>query len=269
MVGIFVTAEEAAVSRPCHFKTDQLVAWCIVPFDAKSRGPVERAEMVKNLGLRRVAYDWRAEHIPTFEQEILEYKKRDIEFFAFWDWTPEIEPLIQKHNIHPQIWKIAPSPNAATQEKKVELAGEALKPLAEKAISLGCNLGIYNHGGWSGEPANMVAICQWLRTELQSDKIGIVYNQHHGHEHIPTFQSDLQLMMPYLFCLNLNGMNQKPDPKIIPLGQGTEDTVLLKLILESGYSGPIGILDHRPEMDSELSLRQNLEGLNRFFSSKN
>jgi len=28
-----------------------------------------------------------------------------------------------------------------------------------------------------------------------------------------------------------------------------------------GYKGPIGILDHRDELDAEQSLRENLEGL--------
>ncbi len=42
-----------------------LVAWCNVPFDAKKSGPAERAEMVSQFGLQRVAYDWRAEHVPT------------------------------------------------------------------------------------------------------------------------------------------------------------------------------------------------------------
>ena len=37
---------------------DNLVAWCIVPFDAKNRGPAERVEMLKNLGFKKYAYDW-------------------------------------------------------------------------------------------------------------------------------------------------------------------------------------------------------------------
>ena len=35
------------------FASDNLVAWCIVPFDARKRSPAERAEMVRRLGLRR------------------------------------------------------------------------------------------------------------------------------------------------------------------------------------------------------------------------
>ena len=38
-----------------NFNRDQLVAWCIVPFDAKQRGPEARAIMVQGLGMTRVA----------------------------------------------------------------------------------------------------------------------------------------------------------------------------------------------------------------------
>ena len=79
MVMAILTSGATFVFGDHHKKTDNLaqenlVAWCIVPFDAKDRGPAERAAMLKRLGLRRVAYDWRDKHVPTFEQEILEYK---------------------------------------------------------------------------------------------------------------------------------------------------------------------------------------------------
>lgn len=38
---------------------------------------------------------------------------------------------------------------------------------------------------------------------------------------------------------------------------------MIRVVLTSGYQGPIGILDHRSEMDAEQSLRENLEGLKR------
>ncbi|MFN7141391.1 MAG: hypothetical protein ACK4UN_18850, partial [Limisphaerales bacterium] len=60
------------------FNRTNLVAWCIVPFDAKKRGPEERAQMLERLGIRRMAYDWRAEHIPTFDAEIAACKARNI-----------------------------------------------------------------------------------------------------------------------------------------------------------------------------------------------
>ena len=57
------------------FARDNLVAWCIVPFDSKKRGPVERVAMLERLGFRRYAYDWRAEHLPTFDAEEAELQK--------------------------------------------------------------------------------------------------------------------------------------------------------------------------------------------------
>ena len=35
----------------------------------------------------------------------------------------------------------------------------------------------------------------------------------------------------------------------------------MQFINDSGYRGPVGILDHRNEMDAEESLKQNLVGL--------
>src|SRR5690242_2920825 len=58
-----------AAAEPCKalFARDNLVAWCIVPFDSRQRSPEDRADLLKRLGFRRFAYDWRAEHLPTFE----------------------------------------------------------------------------------------------------------------------------------------------------------------------------------------------------------
>ena len=66
------------------FAKDNLVAWCIVPFDAKKRGPEERAAMLKRLGFTKFAYDYRAEHIPTFDAEMEALKKQGIELTAWW-----------------------------------------------------------------------------------------------------------------------------------------------------------------------------------------
>jgi hypothetical protein len=244
-----------------NFHRDRLVAWCIVPFDAKQRSPEARAEMVRGLGLTRVAYDWRDMHVPTFEEEIVQYKKHDIEFFAFWGWHDAFEPLIRKHGIHPQIWMMFGTPQSGTEEEKVKEAAEGLLPLVEKTRKHDLKLALYNHGGWSGEPKTMVAVCEYLKTHHNADHVGIVYNLHHGHEHIGDFAEQLALLQPYLLCLNLNGMNDNAEPKILPIGQGQHDEHLIGLIQRSGYTGPIGIIDHREELDSEESLRQNLTGL--------
>jgi hypothetical protein len=244
-----------------NFDKDRLVAWCIVPFDARQRGPAERAEMLVQLGLKRVAYDWRAKHVKDFEEEILQYKKHGLEFFAFWSVHEDAFRLFQKHKIHPQVWQTLGNPDAATQEARVEAAARAMLPLVERTRQLGCALGLYNHGGWGGEPANLVAVCKHLRAHHNAGHVGIVYNLHHGHGHIADFEKSLKLMQPHLLCLNLNGMNDDAKPKILPLGQGRHELALLNTIRQSGYRGAIAILDHRSVIDTEIALRENLDGL--------
>ncbi len=255
-------ADESSIGD--NLRRENLVAWCIVPFDANKRGPAERAEMIRRLGLRRVAYDWRAEHVPQFEEEILQYQKHGIEYFAFWSWHDAMEPLIKKHGIKPQIWIMCRSPSGDTQEQKVMNAAKSLMPLVNKTAALGLQLGIYNHGGWSGEPENMVAVCKYLRSQYDADHVGIVYNFHHGHDHIANFADSLKQMQPYLLCLNLNGMADAEaagNSKILPIGAGKHERRMIAAVQQSGYTGPIGILDHRSDLDSEKALQLNIDGL--------
>ena len=266
--GLVVVGDARGADSPKSslFDRSNLVAWCIVPFDATKRGPAERAKMVKEIGLQRVAYDWRSEHVPTFEAEIECYKENGIDFFAFWSWHDSIEPLIKKYGIHPQIWVMVPAVQGTDDAAKVEAAVTALLPMVKKTRALGLRLGLYNHGGWEGEPENLVSICKLLRDQHQADHVGIVYNFHHGHQHVDRFSKAFALMKPFLLCLNLNGM---ADPKkvdglrnkILPLGKGDHELEMMQEVVRQGYQGPIGILDHRSDVDSKEALQQNLNGL--------
>src|ERR1044071_1650221 len=104
-------AKGAASSPPSPlFARSNLVAWCIVPFDAKKRGPEQRAQMLDDLGLRRLAYDYRAEHIPTFAAEVEAMGRHKIELLAWWfpnelnDEAKGILSVIERHHIKPQLW---------------------------------------------------------------------------------------------------------------------------------------------------------------------
>ncbi|MDA1164501.1 MAG: TIM barrel protein [Planctomycetota bacterium] len=245
------------------FARDNLVAWCIVPFDGKKRGPAERAAMCAKLGLKKVAYDWRNEHIATFEEEILEYRKHGIEYFAFWGGHEEAYRLFRKYDLHPQIWRTAGSPAGKTQIDRVRAAAQQMLPLVDQARELGCKVGLYNHGGWGGDPENLVAVCEYLRKHHNGAHVGIVYNLHHAHSQLDVFAKKLALMKPYLLCLNLNGMTHDGEArgqKILPLGEGELDVSLAKTIRNSGYAGPIGIIGHTQD-DVEQRLQDNLDGL--------
>ena len=257
----------AVAGEPSLFRKGNLVAWCIVPFDAKQRGPKERADMLARLGITRLAYDWRAKHVPTFEAEILAMKARGIAFFAHWcsggaanKPNQTLIELAKKHGIRPQLWLTAPSPPAATQDERVCKAAAALKSTVDAAKAAGLKVGLYNHGGWGGEPETLTALARHFRETLGAGHVGIVYNFHHAHAHLVRFPKAFADMVPYLICLNLNGMTPK-GPKVLPMGKGTEDLKLLKMVRDSGYRGPIGILDHLPSEDSEVALRRNLDGL--------
>ena len=244
------------------FDKANLAAWCIVPFDAKKRTPEQRAEMLAKMGIHKAAYDWRQEHVPEFEREILAYQKHGIEMFAFWGVHDEALRLFEKYRLHPQLWVMMKGVGD-TQEAKVQSAAEGLLPVLAKAQKIGSKVGLYNHGGWGGEPENLVAVCEFLRQRHAIDHVGIVYNLHHGHSHLDRLPKAIEAMKPWLLCLNLNGMDIAGDTvgrKILPLGVGTQDVTVLRQIRASGYSGPIGILNHTDE-DAEGRLLDNLDGL--------
>jgi hypothetical protein len=70
-------------------------------------------------------------------------------------------------------------------------------------------------------------------------------------------------MMPHLLAVNLNGMvkgGDKTGKKILPLAQGDLDLELLRVIHDSGYRGPVGILGHTQD-DAAERLADNLDGL--------
>jgi sugar phosphate isomerase/epimerase len=249
------------------FGRDNLVAWCIVPFDARKRGPEERAVMLRRLGFRRFVYDWRAEHIPSFDAELDALERHGIALAGFWfpatlnQDARIILDLLERHKVRTQLWVTMqdPAPAARDQSVKVGAAVRTLRPIADEAARIGCTLGLYNHGGWFGEPENQIAIIG----RLERPNVGIVYNLHHGHDHLDRFRALLATMKPHLLALNLNGMvkdGDKVGKKILPLGQGDRDLDVLRTIVESGYRGPIGIIGHTQD-DAEQRLQDNLDGL--------
>jgi putative heme-binding domain-containing protein len=253
-------------SRSEFFARDNLVAWCIVPFDAKKRGPEERAAMLQRLGFKRFAYDWRAEHLPTLDAEVDALQRRQIKLQAVWFPASldadarRILDVLRRHQIKTQLWvTMGDPPRARTQAEKVATAARSIKLLADEAAKLGCTVALYNHGGWFGEPENQLAILDRVKRK----NVGIVYNLHHGHDHLDRFPALLTKMLPHLYAINLNGMSRGGDRvgrKILPLGQGEFDLQLLEAIRDSGYRGPVGILGHTLN-DAEDQLRDNLDGL--------
>ena len=258
-----------AETPPDIFARENLVAWCIVPFDTKKRGPEERAAMLERLGIKRLAYDYRAEHIPTFDAELDALQKHGVELTAWWfptvlnDEARNILAVIARHGVHPQLWVMGgggPVKSPEEQAQRVEQECARLRPIAEAAAQLGLKVGLYNHGGWFGEPENQLAIL----AKLALTNVGLVYNFHHGHGEIARFRELWPKMQPHLIALNINGMIPDGDRLgrgTITIGTGTEESWMLKVVRASGWRGPVGLVGDRPQLDAEDALRDNLAGL--------
>ena len=227
--------------------------------------------MLKSLGLTKLAYDYREEHVATFDAEVEAMKRHGIEFTAWWfpGLTAEgrlILDVIARHRITPQLWMTGggetPADDAA-RSAMVEAEAARIRPVAIAAAPLGCQVALYNHGGWFGEPENQISIIERLQRDGIKN-VGLVYNFHHGHPHLARFADMWKSMMPHLLAVNLNGMVVNGDQtgqKIMTLGEGDQELGMMRIIRDSGWQGPVGLIDHRPETDSENTLRDNLRGL--------
>lgn len=257
---------------PENFQRENLVAWGIVGFDARQRSPAERAAMLERLGIRRLAYDWREEHIDRFEEEFLACGEHGIELFAFWKGEESAFELFERHALAPQVWHPLRTGKGLSNQDRIESAAEQLLPIAEETARRGLRLGLYNQGGWGGLPSNLVAVCKSLR-DRGHEHVGIVYNFHHAHPRATEFAEDLALMKPYLLCVNLNGMADpnradvsKKENRIKPVGRGVHEEAMIRELLVQGYDGAVGIIGNRPDLDVEEVLRKNLEGLESLLS---
>jgi hypothetical protein len=260
------TAHSQFNAKP--FEQPNLMAWCIVPFDASKRSPEDRAAMLKRLDIRKFAYDYRAEHVPTFEREIVALKENGIELSAWWfpgvlnDEAKMTLALFEKTNQHPQLWIMGGGDQNMTPEQADAFAAqetERIRSIAIAAEKVGCKVGLYNHGGWFGQPENLVRLVK----QVNMSNVGVVYNLHHAHDQLDRLPAVLKMLKPYMLVLNINGMQtdgERVGKKILPIGQGDRDEQVLTAIAESGYDGPIGILNHTDE-DAEKRLVANLQGL--------
>ena len=267
---LLMWAQAPAQKNGLVFSKKNLVAWCIVPFDSKKRGPEERAIMLNGLGITKFAYDWRREHIPSFDAEMEALKKHNITLQSFWysgGLSPEkdenlriILELLKRHNLKTQLWcffKPDSSFHTLSQEEKVRLISRPIAYVAGELGKIGCSLGLYNHGGWYGEPENQLAIIQ----HLNKPNIGIVYNFSHAENEIRRFPEFFPKILPHLYTLNITGMQGGHPAVVVPVGRGNIEKGMIDIVRKSSYRGPIGIINEDFAPDAEDGLKMNMEGL--------
>jgi len=254
------------------FAQENLVAWCIVPFDNQHRTPKERIEMLKRLNFSQYAYDWRHQHLDSFPEEIKLAKQNGIFITAVWLWidrdsdspgklsedNEKVLQILKENGLMTQLW-VGFNNNFFeydTDEIKISKGVEMLKYLRKRTMSIATSMALYNHGDWFGEPENEIKILK----EVNDPGIGLIYNFHHGHHQIESFPTLLTKMSPWLWTVNINGM-KKEGPQILPVGSGDKEVEMLKELKKSGFKGSIGILGHIEDEDVEQVLQRNLKGL--------
>ena len=149
--------------------------------------------------------------------------------------------------------------SADEAEAFVNKEAERIRTIAVAAQKIGSTVGLYNHGGWFGVPENQIELIR----RIGMPNVGVVFNLHHAHDQLDRLPTVLAKLMPHLLVININGMQydgERLGKKILPIGEGDRDLEVLKAISESGFKGPIGILNHTDE-DAKTRLQRNMSGL--------
>jgi len=261
------------------FAPANLLAWCIVPYDEKHRTPAERMAMLKRLGFTQYAWDWRQQHLKDLPEEIRLARASGIRLRAIWLWIDAqsdgvghlgegnraVLDAVNAAHLSVEFW-IGFHANffeGIEEPERIRRGAAMVAYLRNQAAPSGSTVALYNHGDWVGEPENEIKIIQ----AVGDPSVGMVFNFHHAHTMIDAFPRLLPRMLPYLRAVNLNGMRPE-GPKILPIGAGTREREMIRLLAASGYAGPLGLLCHIEDADAEVVLRRNLDGLRTLVSEE-
>lgn len=264
-------ASREAIRSPL-FADENLLAWCIVPYDQRERSPAERIALLRELGLRQYVWDWRERHLSTLNQEIEAAREGGVKLRGVWLWIDERNDRIGA--LGPANTKVVQTVAAAglslewwvgfhanvfsqaTDGERIAKGAAWATYLRDLAAPSQGTIVLYNHGDWFGEPENQIRII----AAAGKERLGMVYNFHHAHAQIDRFGDLLPKMLPHLRAVVINGMRPE-GPKILPVGSGSHERRMLRVLADSGYRGPIGILGHVEDADVGEVLRRNRDGL--------
>ena len=253
------------------FAKTNLHAWAFEEYDAVSRSPAERAQVLETVGLTKAGYIGRnVERMKEFDAYVAAYNARKIELVAVWtpvnSDAPLQEPQIQmfleaveRHKLRIQWW-VTLEQLKQGGDQTIERAVSVVRNLNAEAVRRGLRLALYGHGrdSWFTQPENQLEI---IRRLPQADAaVGIAYNFHHAHSQLDRFATVFPKMQPHLMAVNLNGMRAE-GPMILPIGEGDREQQMIAVIHKSGFHGPVGVLHHQRSMDAAKGLARNIAGL--------
>src|SRR5687767_11925508 len=251
------------------FAKTNLHAWAFEEYDAISRSPAERAQVLETVGLRKAGYIGRnVERMKEFDAYVAAYKARRIELVAVWTPVDTNSPLqepqiqmfleaVERHQLRLQWW-VTLEQLKQGGEQTVEKAVTAVRQLNAEAARRGLRLALYGHGrdSWFTQPENQLEIIRRLPPS-DASAVGIAYNFHHAHSQLDRFAAVFPRMLPHLIAVNLNGM-RAAGPMILPIGEGDREQELIGIIHKSGYRGLVGVLHHQRALDVAAGLDRNI-----------
>jgi len=267
---VFLFSCTSKVEHP--FNVEEVSPWCIIGFDSLDRSPNQRIDILKEMGFKKYGYNKEKGDLSEMMEEFKLAKENNIEITSIFLWlnaerdsigklsasNQELLRNLKKVEYKPTIW-LSFSNNffeELNQEQSIELSVEMIQFVKLKADELGCELALYNHHGWFGNPYNQVKILE----KLNQNSISIVYNFHHAHKYVDEFPEIVKIIKPYLSFVNLNGL-KKEGPQILTIGEGNYEFEMIKHLLDEGYKGPWGILGHIETEDVQKVLKRNIDGL--------
>ncbi len=292
-----VPPSQAAIPDWCL--RDQMAASHLVAHDALRRGPRERAQMLRSIGIHKIVWDWREEHLATFDAELDALRHHQVELSGMWTPLPmpayeepdyatrfgivptAIKTLITeaaRRGYAPDLWtqigfgqQGAPAhvPEHA-HRAEVDRAADHLAGLARLARGHGMCVVLTNHGGWAGQPRTLVDIVTELARRGLGN-VGIGFRLQHAHHLIADLDHHLRTMDEHLVAVMLSGADAGAELTgrvILPFGAGSRDRWVTHALLESGWRGQL-VIHAVGQDDSQARLLDSLDGwewsLDRFF----
>src|SRR5688572_19330534 len=260
------------------FAKTNLHAWAFEEYDAISRSPAERAQVLETVGLTKAGYVGRnVERMKEFDAYVAAYSARKIELVAVWTPVNTDAPLqepqirmfleaVERHTLRIQWWVTLEQLKVGGRQS-VEKAVALVRNLNAEARKRGLRLALYGHGrdSWFTQPENQLDIIARL-PPADGDTVGIAYNFHHAHSQLDRFAAVFPKMLPRLIAVNLNGM-KAAGPMILPIGEGDRGQEMIAIIHKSGFRGPVGVLHHQRTMDAAKGLAGNIAGLRRILAA--
>jgi hypothetical protein len=107
---------------------DNLVAWCVSPWDAKKRGPEELAQMLEKLGFKHFSFiSLSDDSTAELDAQIEALQRHGIELTAAYlmsdpdaPVTKRILEVLKRRGIHPQLWVSLSPKNLAWPKTQAE-----------------------------------------------------------------------------------------------------------------------------------------------------